>query len=149
MKEEPLDQFDNQFKKNTKIVSVKVFYFESKARLYAARLKEVGIQSFISNANTTTVIPLGEGGIRLHVKEEDMDQALVIIRKLDAYSQREVEESFHDSDKEDIAYERDLRNPPKKKIHIIILVVLVIATLVILRAFLRASGMVESWRDYF
>jgi len=149
MKEEPQDDFKDQFEKNTKIVSVKVFYFESKARLYAARLKEVGIKSFISNANTTTIIPLGEGGIRLHVKEEDATQALTIIRKLDIYSQREVEESFHDSDKEDIAYERDLKNPPKNNIRILILIVSIIILLIILRAFLRASGMVESWRDFF
>ena len=95
---------------NGRIVAVKFFYFESNARIYAARLKEAGINSFISNANTSTVIPFGEGGIGLHVKQDDLEEALAIIEQLDINNESELRDvSFRDADKEDIAYERDIR----------------------------------------
>ena len=36
------------------IIAIKYFFFESNARLYAARLKDEGIPSFVSNAHSIT-----------------------------------------------------------------------------------------------
>lgn len=113
MHEDLLDLPDDSEKSdfaNARIVAVKFFYFESNARIYAARLKEAGINSFISNANTSTVIPFGEGGIGLHVKQDDLEEAVAIIEQLDINNESELQDvSFRDADKEDIAYEKEIR----------------------------------------
>ncbi|MEM9919990.1 MAG: hypothetical protein AAF990_17985 [Bacteroidota bacterium] len=138
MSEEILDHFsdfEDQFEAGTKIVVAKYFYFESEARLYAARLKEAGIKSFISNANIISVMPLGEGGIGLHIKEDDLPSALPIIRKMDQRNTRdETDLSYHDADKEDIAYEKSisLQRQSSRKIKPAVIVVLAIVILMIL-----------------
>lgn len=112
------DSFENpedHFSKDTRVVAVKFFYFETKARIYAARLKEAGIISFISNANSSTVIPFGEGGIGLHVNKKDLEEALEIIEQLDINNETEPSDiSFRDADKEDIAYEKAIRTGNKQ-----------------------------------
>ena len=70
MKDEKFDHPEEEEFYAGKIVAVKYFYAESEARLYTARLREVGIRSFISNANTANTLPLGEGGVGLHVRNQ-------------------------------------------------------------------------------
>jgi len=138
--------------KDGKIVVIKHFFLESEARLYAARLKEANIPSFISNANIMTALPLGGGGgIGLNVREQDIPQAQRIIAQLDLQRQQAPEENYREADEEEIAYLKSLheQRSPKQKWNIMLWLVIIIALLVVLRAFLRAAGMVESWWDFF
>ena len=109
MKDQILDYFGdskNQFEKNARIVRIRTFYFEWKARVYAARLKEANIPCFISNANAITALPMGgSGGIGLHIKETDTKAALKIIEELDHNMIKEVEEDFREADLEEIEFQ--------------------------------------------
>jgi len=137
------DEFEDRFDQHVKIVAVKYFYFESEARLYAARLKEAGIKSFLSNANTSTVIPLGEGGIGLHINEEQLPEATRIIKKLDIFNKRELTESdqnFRDADHEDIAYERDVQRQRAHKVDPTYMIITAFLVLIILLALVKASN---------
>jgi len=125
--------------KNEKnVIILKNFYFESKARLYIARLEEAGIPAFLSNVNTTTFIPFGHGGITLHVRKEDARQALAIIKELDAIDSGEKpsEENFHDAEKEDILFEKEAHAIKNRRINAILLFV----TLLLLSLFLLRMG---------
>ncbi|MCB0587620.1 MAG: DUF2007 domain-containing protein [Phaeodactylibacter sp.] len=152
MDQEILDYF-GEFEENTRIVPLKYFFFESEARLYAARLKEAGIPCFISNANIMSVLPLGGGGgIGLHIREADLAEASRIAAYLDHQKENTSREtSFHDADHDDIEYQRALNEPPMafSSRQAWYWLIIGIALLVILRAFLRAAGVVENWRDFF
>jgi len=102
------------FEETTRIVPLKYFFFESEARLYGARLREAGIPCFISNANIMTALPLGGGGgIGLHIREADLEDASRIVARLDYLEEAgSGEESFHNADHDDIEYQRTLNEPP-------------------------------------
>lgn len=152
MDQQILDYF-GEFEENTRIVPLKYFFFESEARLYAARLKEAGIPCFISNANIMSVLPLGGGGgISLHIREADLPVASRIVARLDYQKENGSQnDTFHDADHDDIEYQRALHEPPLaiRASQAWYWLVIGIILLVILRAFLRAAGVVESWRDFF
>ena len=104
-----LDQFDEEerFDNDSKIITIKFFNFESIAQLYVARLNEVGIKSFLSNTNASTILPLSEGSIGLSVKDKDVVEALKLIKTLDENAQNEATDiSYKDADIEDILYEK-------------------------------------------
>ena len=152
MEERILDYF-GEFDERSRIVAAKYFFMESEAYLYAARLREAGIPHFISNGNVMTALPLGGGGgIGLHVRDTDLPEASRIIARLDYQKRKAPEEgTFHDADEEEIAYLRavygEKSNSQSGKF--IVWLIAGIVLLLILRAFLRAAGIVESWWDYF
>jgi len=153
MEERILDHF-GAFEEGSRIVAVKHFFLESEAYLYAARLREAGIPHYISNANIMTAIPLGGGGgIGLNVRQKDLAEASRIIARLDYQQSRPPDEDYRNADEDEIEYLRDLhgeaseeQSQTSKYIYWGIITVIV---LLIIRAFLRAAGLVESWRDYF
>ena len=107
-----LDQFDDEeyrFDNDGKIITIKFFNFESIAQLYVARLHEIGIKSFLSNTNASTVLPLSEGSIGLNVKDKDVVEALKLIKTLDENALKEPTDiSYRDADLEEILYEKSL-----------------------------------------
>ena len=153
MEDEILDYFEQEFDKDTRIIAVKYFYFEPEARLYAARLKEVGIPSFISNTNVSTALALGEGGIGLHIKEKDLIEASKLIAKLDADKKKDWEttDSYKEVDLEEIRYLQAVTAAEKSRAHTLYIGVGIIIMLLILRALIRARGVgfLEVWRDAF
>jgi hypothetical protein len=150
MDEQVLDYF-GEFEESSRIVAVKHFFLESEAHLYAARLREAGIPHYISNANIMTAIPLGGGGgIGLNVRESDLAEASRIVARLDYQKARHSkEENYHDADEEDIEYLRTLNSHSSAWGNYIYWGIIAVVLLLILRAFLRAAGVVESWWDYF
>jgi len=142
---EILDYFGD-FDREAKVVPVKYFYFESEARLYAARLRTEGIPCFISNAHTITALPLGSGGIGLHVKEVDLAEASAIVARMD-YQNNHAQEpmNFADADHDDIAFEQAKNTRPDYWYWLIIGIVV----LLILRAFMRAIGFQGYWWNPF
>lgn len=148
MEQDILDHFREEDYYKGRIIAIKYFYFESQALFYAARLREQGIKTFISNANTITAFPLGDGGIGLHIREIDQEQALNIISVLDSNDQNGAQNhSFHDADLEDIAYEKALSEGKHIK-EPVLLLFLFILSLIIFRAFMRAKGFLF-WGDSF
>lgn len=138
MKDQVLDyfgDFEDEFDQSTRIVTVKFFYFESEARLFAAGLKNEGIKCFVSNTNTITAFPLGGGGIGLHVKEEDLKMATAIVQKMENNKLKTPDEDFRDADLEEINYQKSLNQPPiaftnpKYIFFIIILIVILLMSL--------------------
>jgi len=152
MEERILDYFGD-FEQEGRIVAVKHFFLESEAHLYAARLREADIPHYISNANIMTALPLGGGGgIGLHIREKDLSEASRIIARLDYQKQHgSTEEAYHEADAEDIEYLRSLHSEPSrhKRTNYLYWAILLIVLLLILRAFLRAAGVVGRWWDYF
>jgi hypothetical protein len=141
MENEILDYFaDNEYYKG-RIIAIKYFYFESQARLYAARLREAGIRCFVSNANTITAFPLGDGGIGLHIREKDSEEAIHIIRQMDKNNLQDSNDfSFRDADEDDIQYFINVNEKNKNKLDPEYITIVVILLLVILSSFLRAMG---------
>lgn len=149
MEDEILDYFEGEGTYQGKIIAIKYFYFESQARLYAARLKEAEIPSFVSNTNTITAFPMGNGGIGLHIREIDHKKASSMIRELEKnekYNQHDFE--FHDADQEDIAYEKAMAQEEKRKFHPLVLFIFFIFLLLLLRTFMRGLG-ITMWQDAF
>jgi len=143
-----LDYSEGDNRYTGKIITIKYFYFESQARLYVARLREQGINSFISNANTITAFPLGNGGIGLHIREIDKNQVIPIIKELDNNNINGAQDfSYRDADHEDIAYEKTIVEQENKK-NPWLAICFFIISLIILRAYLRASG-ITFWADSF
>ena len=66
-----------------KIITVKQFSNEIKARLYHHKLEEKGIPSIIANTISSSLFPIGAGIISLQVKKDDYKKAKKIIKKLD------------------------------------------------------------------
>jgi len=143
MKDDILDYFDDEthFEKNIKVVVAKYFYFEAQAHLYAARLREVGIRSFISNANTITALPFGDGGIGLHVRQEDLEEATAIIKQLDYNNTRDNPDiTYHDADQDDIEYERSVHEQMNKKIDPVYLMIIALLIAIIAWSFIRHNN---------
>jgi hypothetical protein len=143
-----LDYFAPENGTDEKIITVKYFYFETPARLYVARLRQQGIQSFISNANTITAFPLGDAGIGLHIRERDSERALSVIEELDENSkQRSQHFNFRDADHEDIAFEKAVYDQEHKK-DLTLILFLFLLSMILIRAFMRSSGLLI-WADQF
>ena len=94
------------FRENVKVVILRRFIYSARANIYSARLKEHGIPCFISNINTSTLIPFGEGGILLHVRENDLEAAHALLEELDKLEKTPPDIDYRDADLQDIAYEK-------------------------------------------
>lgn len=119
---------------NTEIITLKFFYIHSQAELYAVRLRSEGIKCFVSNAHTSTLIPLGQGGIGLHVNKQDAERATEIVNSLDLLNRTDPEENFYDADKDDILYEKEKRskNFNRKSPLVVLLIGLLIILLLVM-----------------
>lgn len=145
---EVLDYFAPENSTDEKIITLKYFYSETPARLYAARLREHGIQSFITNTNTITAFPLGDGGIGLHIRARDQYQALPLVKKLDENSKLSTQDfNFRDADHDDIAFEKALHDQTHKK-DLTLILFLFLLSMILIRAFMRSSGLFI-WGDSF
>lgn len=135
MEDNILDFFpEDQEPYKGQIIIIKFFYFETPARLYAARLKEANIPSFVSN--TSTNIPFGNGSIALHIREEDQEKAAHIIHQLDKrnlLNEGAEEESFHDADHDDIAYQKAINQPDTKLFTPLVIIISIVIVLLIIQ----------------
>lgn len=142
------EEFDG-FDKKTRILVVKQFFFESEAHIYAARLREEGIRCEISSATIQTILPVEQAGIKLLVRESDLEEATKIIALMDMQKQMVPEGPFHDIDKEEIKYMQEVEEEKKKGNRNLLWVVLFILAALVLRAFLRGAGLIDSSWDFF
>ncbi len=90
-------------------ILIKHFYQETEAHLYAAKLRESGIESFFSNANMNSMFTADFASIGLHVDQEDAVKAQQIIEGLDLQSASDDPNfSYEEASEEDILLEKGL-----------------------------------------
>jgi|GEM_PF-1419452 len=141
------EEFDG-FDQKTRILVLKQFFFESEAHIYAARLREEGIRCEISSATIQTILPVEQAGIKLLVRESDLEEATKIIALMDMQKEMVPEGSFHDIDKDEIMYMQEVEKD-KKGNRNLLWVALFILVILVLRAFLRGAGLIDSRWDFF
>lgn len=142
----PLDYF-GEFEEGIEVIAIRYFSFASEASLYAAQLRDAGIRCFVSNTNSVTMLPLEQPGIGLHIRSEDRQAALEIIRAIDRQLQTPDNGSYHDADEEEIEYLRSVQEPQGN--NALLWLVLLIIGLLILRTFARAAGWAPVFWDWF
>jgi hypothetical protein len=147
MKDLNLDYWEEGEQKNSsanELILLRRFSFSPQANLYAARLKEVGIPSVLSNQHMASMLSL-DGGIRMMIRQKDYTEALEVIAQLDKELQREPADfSYHDADLEDIAFEKSLRERHRFSFSPLFLLILTLILFLVLRALWRAAGIVPN-----
>ena len=96
------------FKENVRFVIVRKFIHPAEARIYEVRILEAGIRCFLSNTNTSQLLPFSDGGIALHVAEHQLEEANEIIDQLDVEASRPADEDFREADHDDIEFARQM-----------------------------------------
>lgn len=95
------------YRENVKFVIARRFGYLPEARIYDATLRDAGIRSFLSNTNTSQLLPFMDGGITLHVPDHQMEQAREIMAILDEEAARPpFDEDYRDADHDDIEFAR-------------------------------------------
>jgi hypothetical protein len=148
MQNEDILDFFEDFEEDVKVVVAKYFYFHSQASLYSARLKEIGIKSFISNSNVSTAIPLGQGGIGLHVREEDLAEAIKVIKQLDQQSQEDGNYSYKDADQEEIEYLKQIHTTKQHQTWVFWLVLFLVLGIILVVLFQPNEPLKLQWRIF-
>ena len=134
----------SSFRENIKLIIVRRFFNEAKANIYAAYLRGEGVNCFISNSTTGTLLPFVNGGFLLHIAEGDLEETNDILKELDKNAASRVDEDFHDADLADIAYEKaisDYDRRLEKGGGRTLVIFLIVLTLILsaLFAFIRGS----------
>ncbi len=137
-------------KNSSEIIIVKKTFAESQAMIYQARLKEAGIPCFVSNQNMNTVFPTIGGGISIHIHKEYEEQAIEIIKHVDSLA---VEDNsvftHHDATKEDIDYEKKLKEGYYSRKAIWPWIATALIALILMRFIAKAMGLLPDYLDPF
>ena len=99
----------DNFRSDIKTIILKRFISIAEAKIYEARLNEAGIRTFLSNTNTGQLLPFHDGGIVLHIQENDLEEAADIVAILDRDAVLPYEEDYREADHDDIDYARQLK----------------------------------------
>ncbi len=95
------------------------------------------------------MLPVEQGGIKLLVRETDLEEASHIVSQMDENNNEvSTDDSYHDIDEQGIAYLQSLEKEKKGNLWLQWLVILILLLLLI-RAFLRAGGWIDSGWDFF
>ena len=107
---------ETTFRNNVKLIIIRRFAHAAKANIYAAFLRENGVECFISNTNTGTLIPFVEGGFPflMHIAESDKEDALELLSELDQKASTRIDEDYRDADYSDIEYEKAVTDYEKR-----------------------------------
>ena len=136
------------FKSDIKICILRRFYNETSAKMVQSRLEESGVESFISNSITSTLLPFSEGGFILHVRNDDLLRAEAILNEWDNELQDTSRGDFKNADLEDIYYEKavwdydqKLTNSSERRAWLLLLLVfLAFAILVLLNRAIQSDA---------
>jgi hypothetical protein len=119
---------------------VKHFYSEQIASIFLMQLQAEGIDCFLSNTATSTLVPFGEGGISLHVNDNDVLRAIEIITEVEKRSLEKIDKDFKDADLDDILYEKEvndyeenLKQSPRN--YLIFLLIIIFLILILMLSF--------------
>lgn len=71
---------------NEPLITIKTFYYDSETMLYEPRLKDAGLYYFLKDQKTVSADPVVSnaiGGIKLQVREKDLEAAKAILKEID------------------------------------------------------------------
>jgi|GEM_PF-6476043 len=105
---------DSVFRQNVKLIIVRRFINEAKANIYASYLRSEGVDCFISNTNTGTLLPFINGGFLLHIAERDLEETHRLLERLDQNASTRVDQDYRDADLTDIAYEKAISDHDRR-----------------------------------
>lgn len=101
-------------------------------------LKSRGIYAYLAGEHTTNLIPFGDGGYKIHVDADRLDEAMTILEEMDDNFNKE--DDFREADQEEIEYEqlkndRAVQKESRSKMSnvIIVVVILILIVLYIIR----------------
>jgi len=101
---------ETTFRSDVRLIIIRRFAHVVRANVYAAFLRDSGIDCFISNSNTGTLIPFVEGGypFLLHIAETDKEEVIQLLDEMDRKASTRADMDFRDADISDIAYEKSI-----------------------------------------
>ena len=103
------------FRENMRFMIIRRFGYLPEAKIYESSLRNAGIHSFLSNTNTSQLLPFMEGAIALHVPEHQLEEARGIIAELDDDAARTpYDDDYRDADHDDIEFARLVSEREKK-----------------------------------
>ncbi len=95
------------FRENVRFVIIRRFGYLPEAKIYESSLLDAGIHGFLSNTNTSQLLPFMEGAIALHVPEHQLEEARGILDELDAEAVKlPYDADYRDADLDDIEFAR-------------------------------------------
>ena len=115
-----------------RLIIIRKFYDQSQADLYSARLREAGIEHFLTNKHMNTMLHMATSEIGIQIRVADAPEVESIFESLDRLNLEDPEQSFHDADLEDIYYEKSLQEAKSGRIHWVITLVIVILVALLL-----------------
>lgn len=90
---------------------LKRFYSNVEANIYLLKLKEEGINCFLSDENISTILPLSDGGASLNVAEDQIPIAIGIMEKISNENKLSSDdEDFRDATMDDILYKKKIND---------------------------------------
>ena len=120
------------FKENVKFVIVRRFIQLAEAKIYELSLLNAGIRCFLSNTNASQLLHFSDGGITLHVSEDQIEEAKEIIHALDSEASKPIDDDYREADHDDIEFAKQMNERAKSmdsgsgKILLIFLILFVI-----------------------
>lgn len=76
-----------------KLVTIAKYHFPDKAQIAKLTLMSKGIDSFLADEFMSSFFPIAMGGIRLQVRESDVERAKEVLQELEANANVEENES--------------------------------------------------------
>jgi hypothetical protein len=91
-------------------VRIKIFHSATQAYVYAAAFAQAQVPHFLSNENSSALMfpPILAQGIGLHVRVQDQQKAMALLKRLEEQESHEPEEDFREADRAEILYQQDL-----------------------------------------
>ena len=119
-------------KNDEQLIFVRKFYNQSQAELYAARLREQGIQHFLTNRHMNSMLHMATSEIGIQILKKDLSTVEGLFAALDELNAVEPEQSFHDADLDDIYYEKSLNDAKKGHFSLGLTLIVIILIMLIL-----------------
>ena len=88
---------------------IKSFYSDVQANIYFLRLREAGINCFLSHENISTILPLSNGGVSLSISTEQIEEGMKLISFIEKEQlDNKSSEDFRDATHEDIRFAKEV-----------------------------------------
>ena len=104
----------NSDKENIRFVILRHYANMAEASIYVAHLNAAGIRAFLSNTNTSQLLPFAEGGIGLHVLENQVEEAREIVEGLEEEVAQPYDDDYRDADHDDIEFVRQVKERERR-----------------------------------
>lgn len=98
-----------QFEENVQFVIARRFLTITEAKIYETILLNAGIKAFLSNVNTSQMLPFTDGGISLHVASHQKTEAFELIKELDNEAVKPFDEDYREADHDDIEFAKQVK----------------------------------------